>query len=444
MKRRLLSLALTLALVLALLPASVLADGNTGTWTDSGNYDTSWYNTTDTDFTVSTAAQLAGLAVLVNGGNDFTGKTVTLTADVDLSGHNWTPIGDRRPISNNVYAEFAGVFDGGRHSIKNMTVNSGNGFGGLFGLLYGKVKNVSVSGSVSATNESVAFFVGGIAGENHGTIENCTNAGTVTGGSFAGGIAGENVGTIANCSNAGTATGGNETGGIAGANSGTITNCSNTGTVTGSLFTGGIAGSNYGTITNCSNAGTVTKSLHTGGIAGNNNLGSITNCYWLVGTADRIVDEGGNPVINCASFTEEQGKGTETSPSFSYTIGDVTTDSTTLLAALNAYVKANDDTSLKYWKQPSGSYPVFCETWSEALAVKGTVDISDHNIDNAWDLAQLAKAVNDGAAQSGVTYTQTADIDLGLYNWRPIGDGSLLSLSQAPSTAENIALTMRL
>jgi len=129
-------------------------------------------------------------------------------------------------------------------------------------------------------------------------------------------------------------------------------------------------------------------------------------------------------VTNCASFTVEQGQGTESKPSFSYTIGDVTTDSTTLLAALNAYVKANDDTALKYWKQPSGSYPVFCDTWSEALDVKGAVDISDGNIDNAWDLAQLAKTVNGGATQPDVTYTQTADIDLGLYNWVPIGPDS--------------------
>jgi hypothetical protein len=64
-----------------------------------GNYDTSWYNTTDHSFTISTAAELAGLAAIVNGApaglpDKFTGKTVTLAADVDLAGHDWTPIGE--------------------------------------------------------------------------------------------------------------------------------------------------------------------------------------------------------------------------------------------------------------------------------------------------------------------------------------------------------------
>jgi hypothetical protein len=94
MKRKLLSFALCLAMALSLLPMSALADGNTGAWTDSGNYDTSWYNTTDDSFTISTAAELAGLAAIVNSLPDkFTGKTVTLAADVDLAGHDWTPIG---------------------------------------------------------------------------------------------------------------------------------------------------------------------------------------------------------------------------------------------------------------------------------------------------------------------------------------------------------------
>jgi uncharacterized repeat protein (TIGR02543 family) len=426
MKRRLLSLALTLALVLALLPASVLAE-NTDAWTDASNYDTSWYNTTDTDFTVSTAAQLAGLAVLVNGGNDFKGKTVTLTADADLTDHNWTPIGDRRPISNNVYAEFAGVFNGGGHSIGNMTVNINNNYGGLFGVLTGTVKNVSVSGS----GNKAQYRNGGIVGENHGTIENCTNASTVAGDDGTGGIAGSNSGAITNCSNTGSVTAEIDTGGIAGSNSGTITNCSNTGSVTGSNNIGGIAGLNdKGTIANCSNAGTVKGDGHYGSIAGNNNLGSITNCYWLAGTDNRVVDGDRDPVTNCASFTEAQGKGTEKIPSFSYTIGGVTTDSTTLLAALNAYVATGtNNTKLRYWKQPADSYPVLCDTWSEALAVKGAVNISDGNIDNAWDLAQLAAAVNGRANQSGVTYTQTADIDLGLYRWTPIGADAVKSFA---------------
>ncbi len=73
--------------------------GTTAAAWDGMTIDTSWYNTTDTEFTLTTAAQLAGLAAIVNGkatgiaADDFDGKTIKLGADVDLGGYDWTPIG---------------------------------------------------------------------------------------------------------------------------------------------------------------------------------------------------------------------------------------------------------------------------------------------------------------------------------------------------------------
>jgi len=117
-KKKSLSLLLTAALVLSLLP-SVTLTAWAAVW-DGTTTTTTWYNTTDASFTIDTAAELAGFASLVNGGNTFSGKTVTLGADITLNdvsnvgnwattapSNTWTAIG----TSDTVY--FAGTFDGG-------------------------------------------------------------------------------------------------------------------------------------------------------------------------------------------------------------------------------------------------------------------------------------------------------------------------------------------
>ena len=111
MKRGIFAWILTLCMALILLPAAALATDGADTW--DGSADTSWYtepNTTDT-YIITTAAQLAGLAKLVNEGPEngspvnFSGKTVKLGADIDLAGKEWTPIGKSG-------ATFNGTFDG--------------------------------------------------------------------------------------------------------------------------------------------------------------------------------------------------------------------------------------------------------------------------------------------------------------------------------------------
>lgn len=87
-----------------------------------GTADTSWYNDTDTMFTLNTAEQLAGFAKLVDDGNTFEGKTIKLTTDVNLNAQdadgkriNFNPIGH----SGNDRS-FNGVFDGQGHTISNL------------------------------------------------------------------------------------------------------------------------------------------------------------------------------------------------------------------------------------------------------------------------------------------------------------------------------------
>lgn len=90
--RKLLAMLLALVLCCTALPLSAFAVTPTyKSW--DGTSDVSWYNDTDTEFRLTTAEQLAGLAEIVNGGNTMAGKTIYLDADLDLAGHEWRSIG---------------------------------------------------------------------------------------------------------------------------------------------------------------------------------------------------------------------------------------------------------------------------------------------------------------------------------------------------------------
>ena len=187
-----------------------------------GTSDTTWYNTTDTLFQLTTAEQLAGLAVMVNNGNSFQGKTIELMNDIDLGGAletplNWTPIGyyysHCDSICYEVYRGFNGVFEGNNKTISNLVVNDNDTMTlGFFGFSYGAIirniyiNNVSFSipkgkycgGLIGACKytyllncnvqtsllfDYIKIFVfGGIAGKvDTSIIENCSFSGKIQG-----------------------------------------------------------------------------------------------------------------------------------------------------------------------------------------------------------------------------------------------------------------------
>ncbi len=127
MKKRVLGLIMALAMALSLFPMTALAVPMDEAWIDHA--DTNWYsnNNSASEFTISTAAQLAGLAQLVNEGNNFSGKTITLGANIDLAGKEWTPIGTSgKP--------FSGTFDGKNFIIYNLVITNPSASDvGLFG-----------------------------------------------------------------------------------------------------------------------------------------------------------------------------------------------------------------------------------------------------------------------------------------------------------------------
>jgi hypothetical protein len=173
-------------LVLAVMVAASVVFGQTP-W--NGTVDTSWYDTRQTTFTITTAEQLAGLAELVNRENNprsFSGTTIFLGADIDLGGRNWTPIGHR--ILSNYFSShrpFRGTFDGDGYSISNLSINSVSIDGvvdvylGLFGYASGRIRNLTLEVKEIAVHLSVVsennvyIMVGGLAGRfSSSNIEN--------------------------------------------------------------------------------------------------------------------------------------------------------------------------------------------------------------------------------------------------------------------------------
>ena len=299
------SILLVLALCLTMLPVTAGAEEPEAADGWDSRADTGWYEEgggeDGREFTISTAAELAGLAQLVNGGTDFSDKTITLAADIDLAGREWTPIG-----KDSISSRFNGTFDGGGHTIsglyinKDVTSDTGSVYLGLFGYVgEGTVKKLTVTGSVIGCDNRTGtsdYYAGGIVGAcgGDGDIVNCMADVTVTGNSngtrtVVGGIVGKNSGEVTGCiskgavSAKGTGTG-NVTanaGGIAGESSyGSIINCCNTGSVIGDSCAGGIAGnSSSSEVTNCYNTGEVSGSGTVGGVVGECSFGNISNCY---------------------------------------------------------------------------------------------------------------------------------------------------------------------
>ena len=212
MKKRIGSLLLILALCFTLLPTAALAAENTQeptepqepqetqdaeTWGDKA--DTSWYvHETESEYHITTAEQLAGLAKLVNDKTasvSFEGKTIYLDNDLDLSGSQWTPIGD----GSNQGRFFAGTFNGQHHKIMNLYHHStGDELirNGLFGVVSdgGTLKNLLVIDADIASNDG--SLLAGILADwvNGGTVENCYTSGKIennVGDKMVGGLIGQ-------------------------------------------------------------------------------------------------------------------------------------------------------------------------------------------------------------------------------------------------------------
>ena len=243
----------------------------------------------DGSYTVTSADGLMNIAELVNGGKSDI--NITLTADIDLTGKDWTPIGTDYDNS------YKGTFDGGGHTITGLTFTTNDEFAGLFGWLNraGSVKNVVMEGVQITSNQIYGGSIGGVVGYGWGTIENCSVSGSVSGTVYVGGVVGAQIGgSITGCSSSATVKGTVDVGGVAGQtnSSATLTACYATGNVTleiapkKNIAGGGLVGMNAGSSLlacyatgNVTSTGSSTGYMHIGGFLGNNYT-TVTACYW--------------------------------------------------------------------------------------------------------------------------------------------------------------------
>ena len=241
-------------------------------------------------YTVTSADGLMNIAELVNGGKSDI--NITLTADIDLTGKDWTPIGTDYDNS------YKGTFDGGGHTITGLTFTTNDEYAGLFGWLNraGTVKNVVMEGVQITSNQIYGGSIGGVVGSGWGTIENCSVSGSVSGTVYVGGVVGVQIGgSITGCSSSATVKGTVDVGGVAGQtnSSATLTACYATGNVIiemapkKNIAGGGLVGMNAGSSLlacyatgNVTSTGSSTGYVHIGGFLGNNYANVMTACYW--------------------------------------------------------------------------------------------------------------------------------------------------------------------
>ena len=259
--------------------------GESGTAEDLGYI----YDSNTKTYTVYNADGLMNIAELVNGGK--TDINITLTADIDLTGKNWTPIGTDYDNS------YKGTFDGGGHTITGLTFTTNDEYVGLFGWLNraGTVKNVVMEGVQITSHQIYGGSIGGVVGYSWGTIENCSVSGSVSGTVYVGGVVGAQIGgSITGCSSSATVKGTVDVGGVAGQtnSNATMTACYATGNVTleiapiNNIDVGGAVGFNGGSrilacyaTGNVTSTGSSTVNVYIGGFCGYNST-TVTACYW--------------------------------------------------------------------------------------------------------------------------------------------------------------------
>ena len=435
--------------------------------------------TQDNPYQIGTVDELLWFANHVNSGN--ASACAELTTDITIpEGQMWTPIGKHKK-------EYTGTFDGHGHTIEGLMINVIADYQGFVGYLKGgTIRDLTLGTSCSVTIGVNNSYLGGVCGYNEsGTIENCTNNGTVSGGlDTVGGVCGINYGTIENCTNNGTVSCGYDgmrsdckEGGVCGVNYGTLTGCTNNGTVSGFYDTvGGVCGKNRGTIENCTNSGTVSGTVYLGGVCGYNENGTITNCtntgavYGTVGSnqVGGVCGVNNVTITNCywldTAYSVGVGRNTSTG-----TATDVEQKTASEFASGEvAYLLNGSSSDSPVWYQNLGEggdpYPVpdsshgivyaeqYCDgattgNYSNSKIIIhanyengfctlcGTYQSADLNgdvyeISNAGQLFWFAALVNgtlEGTAQNAAaSAVLTTNIDLSDKAWTPIGNASTI------------------
>ncbi len=393
MKKRILSLLLSITLIASALPAiPVFAqawDGSTKTKPQQ----------IDGVYQISSANELAWFAEYVNTlGAEDTGLVslnAVLTDDIDLGNRPWTPIG----LVTYVVDAYAGTFDGQNHTVSGLKIDASAGGYGLFATVNtGTVKNLKVYGEITSNN-----VVGGIIGKlQTGTVENCSFSGSVTStGTSTKGYTGGIVGTIVS-------------------KNAVITGCCNTADISGS-YAGGIIGytSQSASVSSCYNTGDISGKTRSAGIAGQQSKGEISYCYNTGGSANGIAGFSNAVITNCYYLNDEVSAPGGTAAGY-----EKITDKSALLKNLNAGAQKlfSEDTS-----NMNNGYPVL--TWQlvsgvEVVPVTAVIILGDAvtgAVLTAQALGENEKTATNveyrwSVSDDGVGFTDIADAKSGTFN----------------------------
>lgn len=137
-----------------------------------GQVDIDWYDSSNIkdSYDILNAKQLAGLAQLVNSGEDFNGVVINLTTNIDLNNIEWTPIGGSNQLE--------GVtFNGNGYMVKNLKVT--NKFSsGLFGWIVDcQLNNLSVEGEIITRSGYAGMLAADVINTN---VYQCYTSGSIT------------------------------------------------------------------------------------------------------------------------------------------------------------------------------------------------------------------------------------------------------------------------
>ena len=389
-------------------------------------------------FIIQSGADLAYIDQHMTAAENFKGVYFELARSIDLGNHSMK-IGEYPGWGGRKI--FSGIFDGNSCSIINLNMTESGKGGGLFSVISGTVKNLSVYGSVTGDD----LMTGGIVGWLYnGTLENCANYVNVT--SSASSETGAMVGTcqggtITNCVNYGSVSGIDSVGGIAGKASGTLTNCLNYGSVKGCTNLGGIYGSVHSSgtpeLTDCNDYGTFSahnltyheaksNSCEEAGNVEYNSCSVCGNKYDAEGNKlsaveiaatghawnDGVVSEG-TVTFTCGNcgVTKQENAVYNVTVNHLYLDGNVAADAETFEYAYNDSYTVNAKTidgyaaSHDYLKgtvledTAVTIYYSELDTWdgtsvSESLSGSGTAD-DPYLIQSGADLAYFAKVINE-------------------------------------------------
>ena len=323
MKKKIVSLLVTMGLAASLVPVSVFADG-TEAWDGSvAKAFAGGTGTKDDPYEIATGAQLAYLGESVNAGEygeKYKDTYFELTEDIDLGGKEWTPIGYTVAdliMGRHEYFVFSGNFDGKGYTIKNLTIGTeaspySGDVCGLFGATGGTIEdvvleNVSINYVGGKYRSGDGFRMGGaLVGYSMGDIVNCTVTGLdFKAGSEGGYVALNSVGGLVGVQDNGTtisnsrvsgkieeSTKKGNVGGLVGmlvkGSSAKYCGADVSVEVTGNgrgIAVGGFVGIGNGVTTdetlieNCYATGNITGAEYAGGFVGNISGLNISNCY---------------------------------------------------------------------------------------------------------------------------------------------------------------------